>query len=65
MEQLRLATGCGAVAKPGPARLEVGEAAARRDLPVTLHGREPDLDVVLTGGRGAEVADGDVDHAIR
>ena len=47
------------------AGLIVGAVRAAGQLAEALLAREPDLDVVLTGGRGAEVADGDVDHAVR
>ena len=48
-----------------PARLEVGRVRRRRDLAVALLRREPRLDVVLLHRRRAEVAGGDVDHAVR
>src|SRR2546430_834278 len=46
------------------ARLVVRGVRRRRDLAVPLLRREPSLDVVLLRRRSAEVAGGDVDHAV-
>ena len=56
--------GPGAVADVQPARLEVGRVRRRGQLAVALLARQPRLAVVLLGGRGAEVVDGDVDDAV-
>ena len=54
----------GAVADVEPPRLEVGGVGAGRQLPVALLAGQPDLDVVLLGGGGAEVAHRDVLHLV-
>src|SRR5437764_2384268 len=53
-----------AVAGVEPAGLVVGAVGARGQLAVALLAGQPDLDVVLLGGRRAQVADGDVLHPI-
>ncbi len=47
-----------------PPRLVVGGVRARRQLAVAVLAREPHLDVVLLGGAAAQVARGDVHHAV-
>ena len=54
----------GPVAAVQAPRLEVGAVRARGDLAVALLAGHPGLEVVLLGGRSAQVAGGDVDHAV-
>src|SRR5215208_1251317 len=46
------------------AGLVVGAVRGRGELPVGALGGDPGLAVELAGGRGAEVAGGDVDHPV-
>jgi len=47
-----------------PPGLVVGGIRAGGDFPVPPLCREPGLDVIFLGGRRAQVADGDVHHAV-